>query len=74
MPRPTKKGTAKAETTKEVVKDMTHGSIKKKDSKYRVSLVFDGELEGEIREAAAKNSMPVATFIKWSVMQQINNK
>lgn len=73
MARPTGKGTVRNETVKEVVKDMVSGSAEKKKNKYRVNIVFDGDLEDEIREAAAQNGMKVATFIKWSVMKQINN-
>lgn len=76
MARPTGKGIAKnnIEGTKEVVKDLTKGSIETKDKdKYRVSIVFDGYLENEIRETARENGMPVATYIKWCVMQQIHN-
>lgn len=86
MPRP--KGTAKkANPSKEnnvtnetsipkkenIVKDLIEGSIVPKKDKYKVHVVFDGELEQDIRKAAAKKGVGVATYIKLLVKNDLLN-
>lgn len=40
--------------------------------KYPVNVVFDGELEGAIRQRAKENGLGVATYIKTLVLRDLN--
>ena len=45
-----------------------------KKKKYAVNIIFDGEMEPLIREAARNAGLPVASYIKHLVAQDINSK
>ena len=86
MPRPkgtvkkantsTEKTTTQETTTpkkENIVKELIEGSIVTKKDKYKVHVVFDGELEQDIRKAAAKKGVGVATYIKLLVKNDLLN-
>lgn len=71
MARPT--ATAKkSNVAKELINATPTLLSKENGKKYSVNVRFDGSLEADIRSAAARNGMGVATYIKWCVMQQLN--
>lgn len=70
MARPTASA-KKSSIVKDLIK-ATPVAEKEPGKKYAVNVRFEGYLESDIRSAAAKNGMGVATYIKWCVMQQLN--
>lgn len=48
--------------------------MKKNTEKYVVNIVFEKRHEKQIREVAKEQGLPVATFIKQCVLQEIKNK
>ena len=62
---------------KEVAKTPAENAVlsiagKKEKEKYAVNVVFDGALEGAIRQKAKECGVGVATYIKMLVSQDLN--
>lgn len=59
--------------TKKAVEQIT-GVNKKVKTKYPVNVVFDGEVEEQIRERAKSYGVGVATYIKMLVSRDLQNE
>lgn len=49
---------------KSVVMDLIEGNVAPKREKWKVQVIFDGSLEQDIKAAAAKKHVSIATYIK----------
>lgn len=56
-----------------IVDELINNSTNVKKDKYQKLIVFDGEMEDVLKLEAKKRGMTVAGFIKYCIMQEINN-